>query len=282
MGVVKEVIQDLIEKHNTKVQCRSAYEQIIDELYTYSKELDEILKLKQETGHTHFRTKEVEDKVLRLIDEDDRVLTIMGRTKDNIGMWACRLRLENIVLRALDNHEASIQQDFGGENIGMMAARYGLENAVIKALDNYEASIQRSNLNCDNIGMLAAKAGMEMAVLKALDNPVASTQQNLNGDNIGILAANKSLEVATIKALDNEEACKQKNFFNYNIAMFAAINEMEDATLKALDYDFLRTSRNSQNGRCLIDYVLKSNMDKAKEKLEKENLGYEEVIEQDF
>lgn len=281
MGIVKEVIQDLIERHNTKKQCRSAYIQIRDELYSYLNDLEEIEKLKRETGHTHFKTKEVEEKVLRLIDEDDRVLTIIGIGGENIGMEACRCKLENIVLRALDNEEANTQVDLAGENIGMFAARYGLENAVIKALDNHEASIQQGNLNHDNIGMLAAKEGMEMAVLKALENKVASTQQNLNGDNIGILAASKSLEVATIKALDNEEACRQSNFLRFNIGIFSALYGMEEATLKSLDYDFLRTSRNC-NGRCLIDYVLTSDMDKAKEKLEKENLGYGEVIEQDF
>lgn len=266
MGVVIEVIQDLIERHKTKVQCKSAYEQITDELYDYSLVLDEVIKLKEKTGHTHIRTKEVEEKILRLIDEDDRVLTIKNCAGENIGMQACRYRLENVVLRALDNEEANTQVDLAGENIGMFAARYRLENAVIKALNNQEASIQRNNLNSWNIGMFAAENYLENAVIKALDNPVASIQQNSVGDNIGMMAAKQSLENAVIKALDNDEACKQHNYNRHNIGIISVRYGLEDATIKAMDNDFIRNSQDA-NGVLFKTYIRTSNMKDAKLKL---------------
>ena len=266
MGVVIEVIQDLIERHKIKKQCRSAYEQITDELYAYSLVLDEAIKLKEETGHIHFRTKEVEEKILRLIDEDDRVLTIKNCAGENIGMNACRCKLENVVLRALDNEEANTQVDIAGENIGMFAARYRLENAVIKALDNQEASIQRSYRSNWNIGMLAADNYLENAVIKALDNPVASIQQNSVGDNIGMIAAKKSLENAVIKALDNDEACRQHNYICHNIGIISVRHGLEDATIKAMDNDFIRNSQDA-NGVLFKTYISKSNMKDAKLKL---------------
>ena len=83
------------------------YDLIMEEFERYEDELKEIKNLKQTTGHDHFRTKEVTEKVLNLIELNDDVLTVQDSLSGfNIGMKAAVLGLEDIVIRALDNMEA--------------------------------------------------------------------------------------------------------------------------------------------------------------------------------
>ena len=95
--------------------------------------------------------------------------------------------------------------------MGMLAVDYKeWDDVVLKALDNYEASIQQDNSG-KNIGMMAAINRREKATLKALDNPVASVQQSKYGMNIGMYAASKCMVKPALKALENVEARKQVN-----------------------------------------------------------------------
>ena len=54
---------------------------------------------------------------------------------NNIGMLAAIHKMEDVTLKALDNHEASLQQAGNGWNIGMYTAHYKMEDLTIKALD---------------------------------------------------------------------------------------------------------------------------------------------------
>ena len=144
---------------------------IYDEINDLFKEYNSVVLPEQDklNGHTHFRAKEIEEKVLSLIEEDERVLLIQDEEvyNRNIGMKAAMLKLEEIVLRSLDNYEASIQQGSALHNIGMMAAQNGLEKATLKALDNAEASIQQDNFG-KNIGMYAISSKLIDASMKAI------------------------------------------------------------------------------------------------------------------
>jgi len=69
-------------------------------------------------------------------------------------MLAVSNGLENCVLKALDNFDASIQQNEDGLNIGMISATYKMENCVLKALKNDEARKQVNKFN-ENILKIA-------------------------------------------------------------------------------------------------------------------------------
>lgn len=229
------------------------YQSIVEELTQY-KELyfEEVKKL---NGHPHFKTKEVEEKVIELINEDERVLLLTDKKGRNVGFDAAELELEEIVIRVLDNHEASTMQDNQGQNLGMVSAINGLSKATYKALDNSVASVQ-IDYNGNNIGMFCPANCDEVVSIKALDNKEASMQ--LGGlsynYNIGMLCAERGLLTATLKALDNEEASTQQNMLGQNIGMLAAINGLEEAVLKALDNDVARmqTDRIGRENMSLI------------------------------
>lgn len=229
----KEYIEKLKIIH-VKRKYKDVIQSVNDEFDRYNKQIKpEMEKL---NGHEHIAKKEIEDRIIRLIDDNEEILTIpFHYGLDNLGIIAAKNGLENVVLRVLDNHEASTFQNKEGYNLGMYAAKFKLEKAVLKALDNSEASIQQSRYGC-NIGMYAADNKLEQATIKALDNPIASTQQGGDvNDNIGMIAALNKMESAVIKALDNEEACKQLNDFRYNIGYMTAKYGLRNAVLKTLE-----------------------------------------------
>jgi len=255
--------------NNKNNEVCPTYHLILAELIKYEQVLPEV-KMIQKLGHTHFLTSETEAKILKLIEEDESAITIQNESGTNIGMYAADLELENIVLRVLDNEEASLQQDNYRMNIGMIAAENGLEKAVLKALDNDKASIQ---VNCcgQNIGMYAAIYELEDAVIKSLDNPVASLQQDSDGTNIGMTAAWYRLNRAVLKALDNEEASVQQEYNGYNIGMMSAQRGLEDCVLKALDNKVARNQVDKhKNEKTIADFCL--------EQIQDLPLSYEKAI----
>ena len=158
------------------------------------------------------------------------------KTGANIGMYAAYLRLENVVLRTLDNSVAATQRDIHGKNIGMYAAYNGLRRAALKALDNDVASCQQEKNHKMTIGMLCANAGFEEGVIKALDNKKARRLKDIDGRNLGIYSACNQLKDATMKALDDEEASLQQTYTTkFTIGHYAVQNFMEECALKALD-----------------------------------------------
>ena len=246
MGLFKD-LKNKIEQFNSRKSAENniVYQQIMDLLFSYSHDAVEISKFEKETGHQHFRTKEVEEKVLELIERDESVLTIMDSYNQNIGMRAVSLGLEEIVLRSLDNKEASLQQNDWKRNIGMLSANMGLKRATLKALDNYEASVQLSD-DKKNIGMFAAYGGLEDAVIKALDNKEASCQRTDDGLTIAMMAVSLGMKNATKKALDNRDNLSSTDeYFRYNMAMYAADKKMEDIVLMCLDYEDLATQQDA-------------------------------------
>lgn len=201
---LSENLKKKINLELTEFKARLKYKQdfiIYDKIYElfdeYLKEVKpEVEKL---NGHTHFRQIEIENEIVDLINSNEKVLTFQfSRFSENIGMTASRLGLEKVVLRSLDNEDASIQQNRKGVNIGMMAAIHGLEEATFKSLDNEIASVQQ-NQQGFNIGMYAALMGMETCVLKSLDNEVSSKQSNSTSWNIGKFSYLNNLEKATEK-----------------------------------------------------------------------------------
>lgn len=125
----------------------------------------------------------LDKKVKSVLLKHPEMLTLRYKHDYNIGMICVMLGLTDSAMVALDNHEASVQQDVYGRNIGMIAAEKGYEQVVLKALDNKVASIQQDGYGC-NIGMRAAESGLELAVSKALQNKTAIKQKNMLDDTI--------------------------------------------------------------------------------------------------
>lgn len=224
-------VKDFLEQKSIKKQCRSAYVQIQELFNEYGEFLPEVRKINWNDGHTHYKTQEIEEKIIELIDEDERVLLIQNDRGVNIGMKACYYGLKNVILRALENEEAGAQQDKIGSNLGHYCMRLGMEDLVIRALDNHKIVTQQDEEGY-NLGMLCAKEEMEDAVIKALDNPVASTQVTLDKINLGMYAAYYKMERATLKALDNTEAVKQVNVFNNTMVDYVYENNLTEAIEK--------------------------------------------------
>lgn len=123
-------------------------------------------------------------------------------------MYAAICGLENVVLKALDNQKASIQQNNSGMNIGMYAAYSGLEEATLKALNNKTASAQ----TCDNFGLYnEEKIG-----------------HSVDKFNIGMFAALKGLKKATKKAWNDPVAREREGSIDYDGI------DSEDCTIKTL------------------------------------------------
>lgn len=195
----KEYIEKLKIIH-VKRKYKDVIQAVNDEFDRYNKQIKP--EMKNLNGHEHIAKKEIEDRIIRLIDDNEEILTIpFHYGLDNLGIIAAKNGLENVVLRVLDNHEASTFQNMDGYNLGMIAAKHKLEKAT----------------------------------LKALDNPIASLQQDRYGQNIGMIAAMNKLESVVLKALDNEEACKQINDFRYNIGFMTAQYGLGNAVLKTLE-----------------------------------------------
>lgn len=211
-------------------QINMIYDEIVKELNTFEQDFSFI----KDRPDFKDKVKVVEDRILSLIEENDKVLTLTNDNLQNIGMLAANLKLENVVLRALDNEvEATKIDGFDGNNLGMYAAINGLEKATLKALDNHAASCMQ-NCSCDTIGMIAARSGLTSCVLKALDNKVASRIQDWYGDNLGMVAAKMCMEEAVLKALDDEDMSKQVNNRNENIGIISATHNLKLASEKAL------------------------------------------------
>ena len=235
MNKFAEKIQSLIDKNKVKKSCIDEYTLILQELDKYKSNLDEVFKI-QGYGHAHYLTGETEEKILKLIEQDDSVLTIQNKdSKRNIGMIAARLGLENVVLRALDNEVASTQQDQFGFNIGMLSAKSCLEKCVLKALDNPIASVQLAKGSDTNIGMYSVIWGLEDAALKSLENKEASLQQDNEGMTIGMYVANKGYRKCALKAIENKDAVTMQDDYGRNIAMFCLNGGLDDCVLKILE-----------------------------------------------
>lgn len=212
-------------------QVNMIYDQITKELKAFEEDFSFI----KDRPDFKEKAKIVEDRILSLIEENDKVLTLTNDNLQNIGMLAANLKLENVVLRALDNEEESTKIDgFVGNNLGMYAAINCLERATLKALDNHTASCMQ-NCNCDTIGMIAARSGLTSCVLKSLDNKVSSLIQNWYGDNLGMVAAQMYMEEAVLKALDNDDMSKQVNNKNETIGIISAKHNLKLASEKALE-----------------------------------------------
>ena len=146
LGKIKALIEGLKSRNESKVSgTQIVYDMIIDELNQYEEELHEITNLKETTGHTHFRVKEVSDKILKLIDEDESVLRIQDKKSGkNIGMKATDLELFDISKRALEDKIASTQQDEDGYNLAMLSLSYSNKELVLAAMNDPLVLVQKT------------------------------------------------------------------------------------------------------------------------------------------
>ena len=177
----------------------------------------------------------MEDVVLKYID-DETLSAAQDSQGLTVGMYAASVGAKKVVDKVLDNNRLAIQQDRTGRNIGMYCVSKNYEDLVIKALSNETLATQTTVFYNVNIGMLAAKNKMKKAVFVALDNPVAALQTDIYGYNIGMYAAENGLEKETLKAMDNKQAITQRSKdTDSNMAMLAAKSGLEEPVLKALE-----------------------------------------------
>jgi len=208
-------------------------------------------------GKKHYLADEVEEKVLRFVEDCPEILTIQDRELQNIGHIAMALKLTKLASVALDNEIASIQQNKWGYNIGMYCAERGFEELALKALDNHKASLQQSKGVGWNIGMYAAQQGNEVVVLKALENEEASKQTCfIRKMNIGMHAAENGLEIATLKAMENTDTKYMKDCNGWNIGMYAVDNDLTIAGMKSCEDKKLRHMKNHKN-KTIYDFALR-------------------------
>ena len=222
--------EDILTADQKQEQVLLIYDLIKSELNKY--EADYKFLILNNPSMLEEKKKEIETKIISLIDENEEVLNVVDLQNENIGIIACDFGLEEVVIRALDNETASMHLDNYGYSLGMWAAKRHMERATLKALDSDALSTQE----CDfytNIGMVAAEEKMEAATLKALDNYEASTQQDGLGLNIGMIAAQNGLEKAVLKALDNHEARNQIDDSFSSIKDYCFENGLTEAYKKA-------------------------------------------------
>lgn len=168
-----------------KWQARKKFDKLIE----FIKQTIELYDL-----NTDLKAKaKLDKKVKSVLLKYPQILTIRYKHNYNIGMICVLLGLTDSAMVALDNHEASVQQDAYGRNIGMIAAEKGYEEVVLKALDNKVASAQQDGYGC-NIGMRAAEVdGLDLAIEKALQNKQASRQKNMLDDTIEDIVRRKKM-----------------------------------------------------------------------------------------
>lgn len=247
-------VKNLISQISARKKSGFVYRMAINEIKKYQDCYQERMLL---NGQKHYVADEVEENVLRLVEDCPEILTIQDKDKFNIGHLAAELRLEKLTSVALDNEIASIQQDRWGMNIGMYCAQKDMQELALKALDNKIASCQQCNGVGWNIGMYAAQQGNEVVVLKALENSEASKQVcKIRKMNIGMHAADNGLEIATLKAMENTDTKYMKDCNGWNIGMYAVDNDLTIAGMKACEDKILRHLKDNKN-RTMYDHALR-------------------------
>ena len=214
-------IKNLISQINARKKSGFIYRMAIREIKKYQDCYQEKLLL---NGEKHYLADEVEEKVIRLIQDCPEILTIQDKDKFNIGHLAAELRLEKIASIALDNEIASIQQDRWGFNIGMYCAQKGMQELALKALDNKIASLQQCNGVGWNIGMYAIDDYMVDASLKAIKNNEARQQKSNQNKDFYSIAVEKGFkpiieELEKIKETEeiNKEESISSDESNFNM-----------------------------------------------------------------
>lgn len=137
--------------------------------------------------HKGYKLKASEIKTLQeIFNKYPEVLTYQAEVGMNLGMWACKYKMEPVVFMALDNADASIQQDKNGWNIGMRAAYKGMAKATTKALQNTQARKQKNVLN-NTIESLAKENGLSYVVKKSYKSKYFALEElNLIAEELGI------------------------------------------------------------------------------------------------
>jgi len=121
--------------------------------------------------------------VLRTLENEEAIIQT-DRHGQNVGFYSAWRGLAKATSKVLDNPVASTQQNERGSIIGMEAAHHpDMEDVVIKALQNKEASVM-TDCQGFNIGIEAAKYGLIRAAEFALQNEEAAKQVNTWGDTI--------------------------------------------------------------------------------------------------
>lgn len=124
---------------------------------------------------------------------------------NTIPLYACENKISNAIIKGLKHPEYPLHQNDDGFNMSMILACND-SRLTIMALENKEASLQQNILG-QNIGMICAERYFEDGVNKALENIDATKQRDVNGKTIGIISADRHLTGCTIKAGMIKESC---------------------------------------------------------------------------
>lgn len=168
--------------------------------------------------YKHRKIKEAEEDIEKILAEDPELLTYQNENGFNIGMLAAYHGVvKSLIVKSLQNPVAACQQDKNGKTIGMKCCESNLEDMVLLALDNKQASLLQDNYNF-NIGHFAVIRSMKSATLKVLEYPELATQdcatpemleKDIHRNTIGLCATwfDKDPEV-----MDACKKCLEKHF----------------------------------------------------------------------
>ena len=184
-------LQNYINQKIKSKETLKAYEIITQKLSRYLfEDLPEVKQLR-EMGHEHYLAKQVEDEILNLIEDYPEVLRIQSSSGLNIGMRAAQVYFEKIVLRsleeatlkALDNNEASKQQDDRGYNMAYYVAKSGMIDGFKKILRLYPEQLkEKSHITQERILIFMRDIENEYKSELALENENC-IEQNENFDD---------------------------------------------------------------------------------------------------
>jgi len=215
-GMENAVIQSLVHKDSCTQQSKSRY--------NYGKNIGMFAACNKLENATFIAL------------DNEKASSQTDENGNTISMYACKHGISNAIIKSLKHPTYPIQQNNYGLNMGMILASNGNRLSLL-ALDNKEASLQQDK-NGRNIGMICAEKYFEEGVQKALDNIDASCQQDENGKTIGILSAEQRLNGCTKKAAMIKESCEITDNIGRSVLSMA-----KDQGLEIPDNNLLEESR---------------------------------------
>lgn len=226
-----ESIADKLEQKKLEKQFDEVLE-YMQTVFQYEKEI-ELIK-----PHKHFKVTEIENKVIELLEDNPKLFAYQNDgVKQNLGMFACWMGLDEIAKKYVLDESVCFQRDVKGGLITDYAIKNHRPEVLRVALDNKKLAntLDEHGKNLPMQICLESFEGREDLILKALDDFELSTHQDDGMANLGMHAAICRMEKAAAKAIKNSVAAKQVESSGRTIGMISAIFGLKEASLMALE-----------------------------------------------
>ena len=239
----KDKDDELVLSEDQKIA--NVYNQIIDILCDYEDEYFQYIKheMKILNGHKHQRVKDYEDKLLELIEENPKVLSVFNNQDETIGMQACRLGLESVAARAVEDEDSNEYYNARQNHLGHYAATYSMKEPLLKWIENDKLR----NLT-DDEGNTAA----DYFFIEKGFNDFSENDRNeiidamfkhddifLHQDEkqkiIPMKMAYAGMSDLILRSMDIDGVVTHRDFQDRSIGFYCANYMLEDCVIKALD-----------------------------------------------